>query len=96
MVLWNRYDGDHQVQPPAQAGHLKPAAQDSGPLGFSYLQGWRLSHHPRLPVPVLSCPLSNKMFLCPLPLFLSMGTTEKHLALFAQCFLVCTCIGEIP
>uniref|UniRef100_A0A8B9QH24 Glycoprotein endo-alpha-1,2-mannosidase n=2 Tax=Apteryx owenii TaxID=8824 RepID=A0A8B9QH24_APTOW len=72
-------------------GQLEQAAQDHVQLGFKYLQGCGLHSLSRKPVSMFSYPCSKEVFLmfkwnflcfslCPLPLILSLGTTEKSLA----------------
>ena len=71
-------------------GHPQQAAQDLVQVGLEYLQRRRLHNLPGQPVPV-SVTLRGKKFLlmfrrnflclslCPLPLVLSLGTTEQSL-----------------
>lgn len=68
-----------------QWGHLNPAATD----GIGVSQKQKLHNFPWQPVPVLSHPSNGKVFpdvqgespgclsLCPLPLTVTLGTTEK-------------------
>jgi len=72
-------------------GHLQQAAQDLVQVGFEYLQRRRIHN---LPGSLFQCSVTlrgKKFFLmfrrnflcfslCPLPLVLSLGTTEKSLA----------------
>jgi len=69
-------------------GHLEQVTQDLVQAGFEYPQ--RLHNLPGQPVPVLHHVRVKKFFLmfrrnflccslCPLPLVLSLGTTEKSL-----------------
>ena len=78
--------------PLLKQGHLQPLAQDQFQMVFEYLQPWRLHKLSGQPVPVLGHPHSKMCFLmfrqslscfslCPLPLVLSLHTTEKNLAL---------------
>ena len=78
--------------PCSKQGQQEQVAQDCVQLGFDCLQGWRLCSLPGQPVLVLDYPDSKKVIsyvrwnflyfnLCPLPLVLSLGTTEKSLAL---------------
>jgi len=72
-------------------GHPEQAAQDLVQVGLEYLQRRRLHHLPGQPGPVLRHPQREEVLphvqlnflclsLCPLPLVLSLGTTEKSLA----------------
>ena len=81
--------------PSAHPGSSRAGAQDCVQTAFDYLQEWRLHNLSGQLVPVLRHPHSEKSFflmfrqnllcfrLCPSPLVLSLGTTEKSLALFA-------------
>ena len=79
------------LMPLLKQGHLEPAGQDHVQTAFEYLQGGRLHNLLWLLVPVFRYPCSKELFpifrvnflcfnLCPLPLVLSLGTTEKSLA----------------
>jgi len=83
--------GASSPTPPLKQGHLQQAAQDLVQGGLEYLQRRRLHSLPGQPVPVLRHPQSEEVLphvqtnflcfsLCPLPLVLSLGTTEKSLA----------------
>jgi len=84
--------GSPSPAPLLKQGHLEQAAQNLVQVGLEYLQRRRLHSLPRQPVPVLCHPQSEDVLphvrqnflcfsLCPLPLVLSLGTTEKSLAL---------------
>jgi len=87
MDLW----GLSSPTPLLKQGHLEQAAQDHIQVGFERLQQ-RRHHNPfGQPVPVFHTLKVKKFFLmftwnflcfslCPLPLVLSLGTTEKSLA----------------
>jgi len=77
--------------PLPKQGHLQQAAQDHIYVGFEYLQIRRLHNLSGQPVPVLHHPQSKQvllhvqlellmLFLCLLPVVLSLSTTEKSLA----------------
>jgi len=68
-------------------GYLQQAAQDRIQVGLGYLQRRRIHSPSGQPVPVLRHPqrevlphVPSCVSLCPLPLVLSLGTTEKSLA----------------
>jgi len=72
-------------------GHLQQAAQHLVQPSLEYLQRRRLHNLPGQPVPVLRHPQREEVLhmfrwnflcfsFCPLPLVLSLGTTEKSLA----------------
>ena len=78
--------------PLLEQGNLEPVAQDRVQMAFELLQERRLYNLSGQPVVVLSHPHSKKCFLmfrwtllcvslCSLPLVLSLGVTEKNLAL---------------
>lgn len=48
--------------PLLKQGHQKPVPQDHVQVAFEYLQGWRLHHLTRQPMPVLSHPQYKKVF----------------------------------
>jgi len=85
--LW----GSSSPTPLLKQGLLQQAAQDHIQVGFEYLQRRRIHNPSVLPVQC-SVTLKVKKFflvfrwnflcfsLCPLPLVLSLGTTEKSLA----------------
>ena len=64
--------------PLLKQGHLQLVVQDCVQVASEYLQGRRLHTLLGQPVPVASHP--HSFSLCPLPLVLSLGTTEKSLA----------------
>ena len=77
--------------PLLEQDHPEQVAQDRIQAGFEYLQRRRLHNLSEQPVPVLGHPQSEEFFfrfrwnflcssLCPLPLVLSLGTTEEILA----------------
>ena len=69
-------------------GHPELLAQDHTQMVLEYFQGWRLHNLSGECVPVLSRPHSRKVFPDvprePLPIVLSLGTTEMRLASFPQ------------
>jgi len=81
--------GSSSPTPGSKQGYLEQAAQDHVHAGFEYLQRRRIHNLPGQPGPGV---WKVKMFLltfrwnflcfslCPLPLVLSLGTTEKSLA----------------
>ena len=77
--------------PLPKQSHLQQAAQDLVQAGLEYLQRRRIHSPSGQPVPVLRHPQREEVLpyvqmelpifsLCPLPLVLSLGTTEKSLA----------------
>jgi len=77
--------------PLPKQGHLKQVAEDLIQVGFEYLQRRRIHNPFGQPVAMLCHPQRKKFFLmfrwnflcfslCPLPLVLPLGTTEKSLA----------------
>lgn len=82
--------------PLLKQGHLELIAQDCIQMTLEYLQEWRLCSLPGQPVPVLGHPLNNKvlmmfmrnlLYLCPLYLVLSLGTTAQACSLSSTPFL---------
>jgi len=91
--------------------HLEPVAQGYVQMAFKYLYGSRLYNQSVQAVPMISHPMRvKKIFLifrwhflcfslCPLPLFLSLGTTEKCLGLSSlhpPCRYLCTLMRSPP
>ena len=80
--------GSSGPNPLPKQGHLQQAAQDRIQAGLEYLQRRRLHNLPGQPVPGLRHPQREEVLpmfswnflcfsLCPLPLVLSLGTTEN-------------------